>query len=187
MMRIRREAPRLDYSRLKVCNISPGKQRTWDTQEPSAASVVKDKSRSLGLAKLMTRIKLIGSMAIAFAFSAGPANAAGTISCQSVDAEPPAAVEITVGQLPALVPVSVRVLIGEQVWNTLDSGDGVTLALMQAFDFGQGLLIDLADPNVERVLFRIRLFREEEARDLAVAGTLGAAGIGAFALVCQGP
>jgi hypothetical protein len=135
----------------------------------------------------MVSTKLICSVMMALAGAAAPASAAGTISCHSVDAEPPAAVEITVTQLPVLVPVSVRVLIGEQEWNTLDSGGGVTMALMQAFDFGQGLLIDLADPNVERVLFRIRLFREEEARDLAVAGTLGAVGIGAFALVCQGP
>ncbi len=136
----------------------------------------------------MVSTKLICSVVImALAGSAAPASAAGTISCHSVDAEPAATVEVTVGQLPAMVPVSVWVKIGDREWNTLDGGDGDTLALMQAFDFGQGLLIDLADPNVERVLFHIRLFREEEARDLAVAGTLGAVGIGAFALVCQGP
>ena len=136
----------------------------------------------------MVSPKLICSVVmIALAGAAAPASAAGTISCHSVDAEPPAVVEVTVGQLPALVPISVWVKIGDREWNTLGGGAGATLTLMQAFDFGQGLLIDLADPNVERVLFRIRLFSEEEARDLAVAGTLGAAGIGAFALVCQGP
>jgi hypothetical protein len=96
-------------------------------------------------------------------------------------------VEVTVGQLPALVPVSVWVKIGDREWHTLAGGAGVAVAIMQAFDFGPALLIDLADANIERVLFQIRLFREEEGRDLAVAGTLGAPGVGAFALVCQGP
>jgi len=135
----------------------------------------------------MACIRLICVTVIASALSATSVDAAGTISCRSVDAEPSAVVEITVGQLPALVPVSVWVKIGDREWSTLAGGAGVAVAIMQAFDSGPALLIDLADANIERVLFQIRLFKEEESRDLAVAGTLGAPGIGAFALVCQGP
>ena len=135
----------------------------------------------------MAYIRLICVTAIASALAATSVDAAGTISCHSVDAEPPAAVEITVGQLPALVPVAARVVIADREWNTLAGGAGAVANIMQAFDFGKGLLIDLADPNVERILFRIRLFREDEGQHLAVAGTLGAPGVGAFALLCQGP
>ena len=131
--------------------------------------------------------ELLVTVAVLSVLMADPAGATGTIGCRSVDASTPAAVEINVGQLPALVPIWVRVTVGEMRWTSPGGDAGTLVTILQSFDDGRSLVIDLAEPNVEKVLFSIRLFRDMEGRDLAHAGTLRGADIGAFALVCQGP
>lgn len=113
-----------------------------------------------------------------------PAHAAGTMSCASPNAE--ARVEINVGQLPALVPLWIRIALNGEIWSTLD-GEGTPVAILQAFDEAGAFSVDVADPNVERILFQLRLVRAEAERQTAVAGVLLAEGIGAYPLICEGP
>lgn len=130
-------------------------------------------------------IRLISALMCAWA---PPVLAAGTISCQSVGHPTPATIEITVGQLAALAPVSLTVTIGDQSWSTdPEGGATIPIAILQAFDDGQSLRIDVTDPNLLELLFTIRLLRVAEAHDLAHAGILRFVGTGAYSLVCEGP
>ncbi len=129
-------------------------------------------------------IRLLSALMCAWA---PPALATGTISCLSVGHPTPATIEITVGQLVALVPVSLTVTIGEQSWSTLSEAATIPIEILQAFDDGQSLRIDATDPNLLEVLFSIRLLRAAESRDLAHAGILRFVGSGAYSLVCEGP
>ena len=132
-------------------------------------------------------LRLIASAIAVLIATVQPVKAAGTIACETTESEPSAKVDIVVGQLPALIPISVRVGVGERIWATSEGEAGEAVKILQAFDDGRILMIDLADENVETVLFSIRLVRAAEGRDLAHVGTLIATGIGAYALICVGP
>lgn len=139
------------------------------------------KVRNLAMAAIVT-----GLLA-----AASPAGAAGTITCFGAATEDPVRVEINVGQLPALVPLWMRIAIGGETWSTLE-GEGSPVAILQAFDDSGTFSVDLSDPNVERILFSLRLVRAEAGRETAQAGVLLASGegrepVGAYALFCEGP
>lgn len=150
-------------------------------------SVSRSRIASGSVGTLFSRRSVIRWVSAFMCAFAPPALAAGTISCLSVGNPTPATIEITVGQLAALAPVSLTVTIGEQAWSTLPEAAAIPIAILQAFDDGQSLWIDATDPNLLELLFSIRLVRIAEAHDLAHAGVLRSFGSGAYSLVCEGP
>ncbi|TWG95483.1 hypothetical protein L598_000300000870 [Mesorhizobium sp. J18] len=110
--------------------------------------------------------------------------ASGSISCSSEDGQ--ASVELTVGSLPVLKIVRATLSAGGRQWHTDGSGEAA-MAISQAFQDDETLRVDFTDPNVERVLAKLRLFHVVEGKDAAMAGTVQVAGDGVWPLACIGP
>ncbi len=117
-------------------------------------------------------------------FLAGPAAATSSIGCASAEGD--ASVDLSLGNLPITAVVGAHLRAGDAVWSTLE-GEGEPVISGQAFGDDETLRVDLTDPNVERVIAEIRLFRAMEEDDYALAGTLRIAGVGAWAVTCVGP
>jgi hypothetical protein len=124
------------------------------------------------------------AMTLMMALSAGSAHASGTISCVSDDG---ASVELTLGSLPVLSVVGVGIAAGEQRWTTIDGRDDQPIIMGQAARYGDLFVVDVADPNIERIVAELRLLSATEERDHVTAGTLRIVGQGAYALTCVGP
>jgi hypothetical protein len=118
------------------------------------------------------------------ALCAGSAHASGTISCVSDDG---ASVELTLGSLPVLSVVGAAIAAGEGRWTTLEDGDGQPVVVGQSARYGDLVVVDFTDPNIERLVAELRLLSAPEERDHVTAGTLRIAGQGAHALTCVGP
>lgn len=124
------------------------------------------------------------AMILMMALSAGSAHASGTISCASDDG---ASVELTLGSLPMLSVVGVEIAAGEQRWTMREGGDGQPVVVGQAARYGDLVVVDVTDPNVERIVAELRLLSATEECDHVTAGTLRIVGQGAYALTCVGP
>ncbi|MCF6207871.1 MAG: hypothetical protein L3J61_00575 [Ghiorsea sp.] len=64
---------------------------------------------------------------------------------------------------------------------------GEPIVILQHFIEDNRVLIDVSDPNVERIVAQIRLFFATEDNEQALAGTMRIEGTGVFALSCEGP
>lgn len=136
---------------------------------------------------MLSRPSVVAWSLVSMCLGASPALAAGTIGCQSTGHLTRATLEVTVGQLAALVPVSLTVTVGNLSWSTSHEAAMIPIAILQSYDDGQSLRIDATDPNLLELLFSIRLMRAADARDLAHVGILELADGRAFSLVCEGP
>lgn len=114
----------------------------------------------------------------------GPAAATSSIGCASSEGD--ASVDLTLGNLPITAVVGAHVRAGDAIWSTLE-GEGEPVISGQAFGDDATLRVDLTDPNVERVVAELRLFRAMEDDNYALAGTLRIPGVGAWAVTCVGP
>jgi hypothetical protein len=118
------------------------------------------------------------------ALIAGPAGATASIGCASEDDG--VSFDLTMGNLPVLAVVGAFISVGDRKWSTLE-GEGEQVIAGQAFGGTDDMRIDLTDPNVERVVAEIRLWRAMEEDDYALGGTLRVPGVGAWAVTCVGP
>jgi len=127
------------------------------------------------------------SLAVAFLavpLMVGPALATGSISCEGVGDD--VSVELTIGSLPVLAIVAGQVTVADEVW-AIGEGADHEVAVGQAFSEDGRILADFVDTNFERVLVRLRLVVDREAKDDAMAGTLAVAGHGTWPVTCIGP
>ncbi|WP_274424112.1 hypothetical protein [Chelativorans sp. YIM 93263] len=114
----------------------------------------------------------------------GPAGASGSIACVAPDNE--ASIELTIGSLPVLAVVGVAIEAQGESWTLSGEGEQA-IAVGQAFGNANEMRIDFTDPNIESIVAEVRLFSAAEERELATAGTLRIAGVGAWVLTCTGP
>ena len=66
-------------------------------------------------------------------------------------------------------------------------GDGAGIMVGQAFGDADMLLVDLLDNNFNDQVAALRLFRVTEGDAYVQAGTLSIAGVGVWAVSCEGP
>ncbi len=126
--------------------------------------------------------KLVASLGIILATSV-PAWATASFTCRSDQG-----VTVYLGAFngPELVVNTVEIVAGDTHWSTRNV-DAEQLVILQSFSDRQRIIVDLSDPNVENIVAKIRLFGADEGVDFVLAGTLHMPGIGAYALVCEGP
>lgn len=124
-------------------------------------------------------IRFLGATLLMLLSCVGPAWATSTLSCNSSEG---AHIDMAMGSVPVAAIVRASIEIGDMVWTT-DSDIGVG----QQFDGNDTLTVDFTDPNIERILARLRLFRATEGESFAMAGTLTVSGVGAFAVICDEP
>ena len=116
---------------------------------------------------------------LVLAGAVSPALATQSISCITDDGI--GGVELAVGSLPVAGIANAAIYYALDEWSMAD-GD---IVVGQQFAEGDLFIADFTDPNIERVMARLRLFSASENDIFAMAGTLQMEGIGAFALICD--
>jgi hypothetical protein len=109
--------------------------------------------------------------------------ATGSIFCTSADG---AAVDLQLGFVAVTSIIGADISTPEMAWTTRESG-GQPMLVLQSFVGPETILVDFTDPNFEDVLAELRLFYVDGALGQAKAGTLNIAGVGVYALTCEGP
>ena len=136
----------------------------------------------------MTRLRTprLKVCAAAVMAHAAPAAATGTYACAG-PAGADVSVEMNVATAPVLKPNWVRIQVGREAWSSLAEDVGPKkVAVLQSFDDGRSLAVDLADPNFETILISIRIDRIVEG-DSPQPGTLRVLGRSLHPITCQGP
>jgi len=131
--------------------------------------------------------KLLASFVIILASSV-PAWATIDIFCQSneaVSANEGASVALNAFAGPELLINYIDIKIADKHWSTKSNG-AEPMSIMQSFSNGESLIVDLSDPNVERIIAKIRLFTAQEGYEIVTAGTLYLPKIGVYTLFCEG-
>lgn len=128
-------------------------------------------------------MKQVLAAALAASLIAAEASATGTISCAAPAGS--VSLDIAIGTVPGLAVVGARIEAEGQRWTLAEDG-APPIAVSQAFATGDQIWIDFTDRNVTRLVAEIRLFKTDEGRHAAMAGTLRMPNIGAWAVVCSG-
>jgi len=135
---------------------------------------------------------MIRQAAIAALIGAGlgglatPSLATEWVNCASPDGG--ASFDFLAGAVDVLAVVGMTISVGDQVWaSDVAYGPGEPVAVGQAFENEQMLLIDAVDPGVTTKVAELRLFKATEGDAPVYAGTLRIPGHGAWAVSCSGP
>jgi hypothetical protein len=116
---------------------------------------------------------------------AAPATATESIVCASDDKA--ASVDVLVGLGLDVVSIArATIEAGGKSWAT-DAAGEQKIAVGQAFEDAEKLIVDFTDEGVSTIVASLRLFKASEGEDYVSAGTLRVAGAGAWAVTCSGP
>lgn len=89
--------------------------------------------------------------------------------------------------LGVLAIVGLNISAGEKVWaNDVAYGPGDPVQVGQAFETDSTVYVDAVDPAYTKIA-ELRLFKTTEGDSYVSAGTLRIAGMGAWAVACEGP
>jgi hypothetical protein len=113
------------------------------------------------------------------------AEATAGVECEALDGSS-ITVEMNFARgLPDMPPNWLRVVAGEKGWSTLEP-DGLTpLFLLQSFDDGRLLSIDLAEEGLASVAIGIRLLRVEEGEEVHEIGYVHLVGRSVHPISCK--
>ena len=118
---------------------------------------------------------------------ASPALATEWLNC--ADRDGAAGIDLLLGAMDVAAVVGISISAGERSWaSAVEYGPGEPVAVGQAFETQDALLLDVMDANMMAVVAQLRLFKAEEGdAPMAYGGTLRIAGEGAWAVSCTGP
>jgi len=102
------------------------------------------------------------------------------------DASNAATMTFLVGTTPGLAPLGLYMRSGDKKWSTRKEDGGTTVTVAQSFSDDSGMRIDVADDNLERIIAELRVNLAREGGEIVFAGTLRIAGIGVWAVTCEG-
>lgn len=117
---------------------------------------------------------------------ATPSLATEWVNCVAPDGA--ASFDYLAGALEVLGVVGMTITAGEQVWATDPAyGPGDPVAVGQAFETPEMVLIDAVTPEITGTIAQLRLFKAADGDAFAAGGTLRIPGHGAWAVSCSGP
>lgn len=131
---------------------------------------------------------MIGRLAIGLVLAglSSPAFATEWVNC--ADATGAASFDLLLGTTDVIAVAGMTITVGEQVWaSDVAYGPGEPVAVGQAFETPDMILVDAVDPGVTARIAELRLFKSSEAETLVYGGTLRVPGHGAWAVSCSGP
>ena len=131
---------------------------------------------------------MIGKAAIvaAVAALATPSYATEWVSCSDPQGE--ASFDFLAGALDVISIAALTISAGEQVWaSDAANGPGDPVAVGQAFEDADTIVVDAMDPNFTTRIAELRLFKATEGDKHVLGGTLRIPGHGAWAVSCTGP
>jgi hypothetical protein len=116
---------------------------------------------------------------------AAPAAATESIVCASDDKA--ASIDVLVGLGLDVVSISrATIEAKDKTWGTDQTGEQ-KIAIGQAFEDTEKLIVDFTDEGVSTIVASLRLFKASEGEDYVSGGTLRLANVGAWAVSCTGP
>jgi hypothetical protein len=130
-------------------------------------------------------IRLVAAAFLAL-LAAGPAFATEWLS--SADGDGGASKDLLVGAMEVAAVAGMTISAGEHAWAShVEYGPGKPVAVGQAFETADMLLVDAMDETLAAKVAELRLFKASEGQgDQVYAGTLRIPGHGAWAVVCRG-
>ena len=112
-----------------------------------------------------------------------PALATGEIACESSDGS--ASIAIGVGRLPILGVIGARVEVDGRVLSTDPEDTETAIAIGQAAQIRDVIVVDFTDPQISDVLVSLRLVVAEEGEELATGGVLSLRDEAARVVACE--
>ena len=104
------------------------------------------------------------------------------------DSSGAASFDLLLGMTDVIAVAGMTITVGEQVWaSDVAYGPGEPVAVGQAFESSDMILVDAVDPGVTTKIAELRLFKASEADTEVYGGTLRVPGHGAWAVNCSGP
>jgi hypothetical protein len=123
---------------------------------------------------------------VALGALASPAAATEWLNC--ADRDGAASVDLLLGAMEIAAIAGVTVSTGDRVWAShVEYGPGDPIAVGQAFETPDMLIVDLMDDAIANKIAEVRLFKASEGDLFAYGGTLRIPGFGAWAVSCTGP
>lgn len=128
----------------------------------------------------------LAASAAALCLLASPALATEWLNC--ADRDGAASVDLLLGAMDVSAVAGITVSTGDQVWAShVEYGPGDPIAVGQAFETPDLLMVDVMDAALAAKVAEVRLFKASEGDLFAYGGTLRIAGYGAWAVSCSGP
>jgi len=118
---------------------------------------------------------------------ATPSLATEWVNCAAPDGA--ATFDFLTGSVDVLAIVGLNITTGDKVWaSSAAYGPGDPVAVGQAFETADAILIDAVDEGVTARIAELRLFKTEGGDGAPVyGGTLSISGYGAWPVSCSGP
>lgn len=128
----------------------------------------------------------LAAIAMGLCGLATPSFATEWVNC--ADADGAATFSYLAGSVDALAIVGLNISVGDKVWaSDVAYGPGDPVAISQAFETADMVLVDAMDPGMTARIAELRLFKASEGDAVVAAGTLRMPGQGAWAVSCSGP
>jgi len=121
--------------------------------------------------------------------SAQPAAASEWLVCKAEGRQGPE-IRVLLGAMNVIAVSRVDLTAGSQNWSTDPTVEGAgadRVTVGQAFEDDRGMMIDLTDEAVDKVVAELRLSKASDGGDVAMGGTLLVAGHGVWPVACIGP
>lgn len=126
------------------------------------------------------------AIAVCLCGLATPSPATEWVNCVAPGGE--ATFDFLVGSVDFLAIAGLNISVGEQVWaSSAAYGPGDPVAIGQAYESGDMILIDAVDDAMGVRIAELRLFKASEGDASVFGGTLRIPGHGAWAVSCTGP
>jgi len=127
----------------------------------------------------------LAAIAVSLCGLATPSLATEWVNCAAPDGA--ATFDFLVGSVDFLSIAGLNISVGEKVWaSSAAYGPGDPVAVGQAFETSEMILIDAVDENMSAKVAELRLFKSSEADSFAYGGTLRIPGQGVWAVSCSG-
>lgn len=126
------------------------------------------------------------ALTLVLAGLSSPAFATEWVNC--ADRDGAASFDLLLGAVDVISIAGMTITVGEQVWaSDVAYGPGEPVAVGQAFETADMIIVDAVDPGVTTKIAELRLFKASEGDASAYGGTLRVPGHGAWAVSCSGP
>jgi len=129
---------------------------------------------------------IVAGVSLGLCGLATPSLATEWVDCS--DSAGAASFSYLAGALDTLQIVGLNISVGDKVWaSDVAYGPGDPVAVGQAFETSDMVLVDAVAPDQTVAIAELRLFKAGEADSHVRAGTLRIASLGAWAVSCTGP
>lgn len=131
-------------------------------------------------------LRRVTAMISVLAGLSSPAFATEWVNC--ADPTGAASFDLLLGATDVISVAGMTITVGEQVWaSDVAYGPGEPVAVGQAFETPEVIVVDAVDPGITTRVAELRLFKASEGDASAYGGTLRVPGHGAWAVSCSGP